>query len=172
VQLIIVDPEDPERVLLLRAKNNLVSREIETGLAFKLVSTEVQPGIIVPRIEWEAGEVTTTAREAMNSYNRPDNDRKSADEVRDWLRGVLLNGPVLQTIIEEEGKKLNISLDQLKRAKKKIGVDSRKVDMNGSWEWYLIGGKGTPGEGALKGAVCKPLPWPAERVLRGCDYLQ
>ena len=63
VQLVIPNPEDEgETVLMLRAKNNNVSQSIETGVAFKLVETEVAPGIRVPRVQWEEGEVTTSCQ--------------------------------------------------------------------------------------------------------------
>jgi len=131
--------------VFLKAKNSLIRRDIETGLAFKLVETEAAPGIAAPRVVWEEGTVTTTAREAVDAYNRPDSDRKSASEVRDWLHAILLRGAVPQATIEEEGAKLGISLDQLKRAKAKIGAESRKqAAMNGSWEWYLRGGPADP----------------------------
>jgi hypothetical protein len=144
VQLVIPHPEG-EGVLFQRAKNNNVAREVETGLAFRLDNTEVEPGSCVPRVVWEEGAVTISASDAMQAYNRPDSDRKSATEVRDWLHAMLHQGPVPEKILEEEGAKVGISLDQLKRAKKKIGAESRKqAAMNGSWEWYLLGGAGDP----------------------------
>jgi hypothetical protein len=49
---------------------------------------------------------------------------------------------VTQTEIEQKASGEGITLDQLKRAKPQVGVDSRKMSLNGGWEWYLRGGRG------------------------------
>jgi putative DNA primase/helicase len=67
VQLVIPNPEG-EGVLFLRAKNNNVPKSVETGLAFQLVSTEVVPGICVPKIVWENEPVTISAKDAVDAY--------------------------------------------------------------------------------------------------------
>jgi hypothetical protein len=76
-------------------------------------------------------------------YHRPENDRRSAAEVRDWLNTLLYAGPLPVTEIEQKAAIEGITPDQLRYAKKKIGVDSRKLP-DGSWQWFIIGGRGDP----------------------------
>lgn len=146
VQLVIPNPEDNgASVLFLRAKNNLIPQSINPNLAFRLVGTDVQTPrgtVQVARVQWLEGTVETTAQEAMTSYHRPENDRRSAAEVREWLGTLLYAGPLPQTEIEQKASGEGITLDQLKRAKPQVGVDSRKMSLNGGWEWYLRGGRG------------------------------
>ena len=58
---------------------------------------------------------------------------------------MLHQGAVPEKTLEEEGARLGISIDQMKRAKKKVGAESRKAAaMNGSWEWYLLSHEPNP----------------------------
>ena len=56
---------------------------------------------------------------------------------------LLYAGPLPVTEIEQKAAIEGISLDQLRYAKKKSGVDSRKLP-SGVWEWFIIGGRGDP----------------------------
>lgn len=147
VQLVIPNPEDNgASVLFLRAKNNLIPQSINTNLAFRLTGTNVETprgAVNVARVEWKDGAVETTAQEAMTRYQRPENDRRSAAEVREWLGTLLYGGPLPVTEIEQKAAIEGITLDQLKYAKTKIGVDSRKLPDN-SWQWFIPGGRGDP----------------------------
>ena len=140
VHLIIPDPDDENRVLMLRAKNSHMPRTVTTGMAYRLVNTEIEPGINAAKIMWD-GPVDISAREALKAYARPEKDRRGAKEVQDWLRALLLAGPMDVKKIREEADKIGISKDQLDRAKQKLGVISRKIGMSDGFEW-LLGGDG------------------------------
>ena len=51
------------------------------------------------------------------------------------MNTLLYAGPLPVTEIEQKAAIEGITLDQLRYAKKKIGVDSRKLP-DGSWQWF------------------------------------
>jgi hypothetical protein len=60
------------------------------------------------------------------------------EAVENWLRATLANGPLLYETIEGDAKLLGISTTGvLRRAKKSLGVKSKKRDYQGEWEWVL-----------------------------------
>ena len=55
-----------------------------------------------------------------------------------FLCDELKDGPVMAIAIQERARTLGISKRTLDRAKKELGVKSRK-EADGSWSWYLLG---------------------------------
>jgi DNA invertase Pin-like site-specific DNA recombinase len=110
-------------------------------LAYRIVVVEVCRGddgmiITAPMIQWE-GEVDISADEALAACKPSKANRKPA---REFLLDILAGGPVLQTLIVERGAEHGLSYDQLKRAKRPLGVRAfkkREAGLNSPWLWAL-----------------------------------
>ena len=68
-------------------------------------------------------------------------DRDVVGEAAEILSDMLRHGPKLQSEIFSEMKEMGISTAAVRRAKKKLGVQSRKRtgQRNGHFEWVLDG---------------------------------
>jgi hypothetical protein len=132
------------RRFFCQPKTNISARQ--PTLAYRIVVVEVGfdrklgESIRAPVVQWE-GEVDITAEEAI-AQAKPGKSNRSRP-VEDFLSDVLTGGPVLQTTVVERGAERGFSLDQLRRAKEKLGVNScKEPKFEGRWAWRLIqGGK-------------------------------
>jgi len=133
---VVKDPDDDDRRLFLPIKNNLAD---VSGLAFRLIDG---------RVEWEDGEVTVSIDDLSESA--PDDGPK--DEAKTWLLGQLEQGPVAAKAVQTAAKADGIGIRTLKRAKKELGVASKRVD--GVWAWFppplLVIGSETVGTESFK----------------------
>jgi hypothetical protein len=60
--------------------------------------------------------------------------------VREFLTDILMNGPVLQTMIMDRGAERSFSPDQLRRAKKALDIEAfKQKSEDGPWYWALLG---------------------------------
>jgi putative DNA primase/helicase len=136
VYLVVRDPEDDEKRMMLPAKNNI--GRIRTGLAFKIILKEV-PKLkgLQPAIEWQDGAVEITADEALAT--KPEDGRKSedAERAKKIIVEMLVGGPRLAKEIEDRITKEGISKKSLRTAKKGISVRSEKVGT--VWWWAMPG---------------------------------
>ena len=136
------DGDDPERRLMLPAKNNL-ARDTQ-GLAFTVESVTLPSGIETSRVVWEPDAVAMTADEAM--ARQPDEEERDAfDEAVDLLQQVLKDGEVGAVDVKNEAAQLNISEKVLRRASKRLSVQKRREGFGrgGGWKWSLPGSKAT-----------------------------
>lgn len=117
--LVARHPEDDERRVLAPLKSNLGAAP--PALAFKL--TEAANGAVV--IDWQ-GEVALSAAELLEVPTGAE-DRRAGDEAREWLGSLLLNGPVPAKDVTRQAKADGISEATLRRAKKTLGVRSRRT---------------------------------------------
>jgi putative DNA primase/helicase len=80
--------------------------------------------IVAPRIVWEPDPVDITADEAIaaNKMTAGDGRKARAAPVREFLRELLASGPVLAKTAIERGAVRGFSIDQLKYARKAVGV--------------------------------------------------
>jgi len=124
---VVLDNQEPDRRLLLPLKNNLVPGN--AGLAF----TIAEPG----KIEWEPGPVTMTMDEALGAAEPSRARSRKQDEAAAWLKGMLTKGPVEAKAILAEGEQAGFPERTLQRAKKELGVISRKDGARGVWLWAL-----------------------------------
>ena len=66
----------------------------------------------------------------------PGSDESSAlGEAKEFLREILQTGPRKEPDVVEEAKQAGISKSTLKRAKKQLGIHSRKSGMQDGWMW-------------------------------------
>jgi len=133
--LVAKDRDDPTRRLFLPAKNNVGNDQ--TGLAFRIVEKPASHPLRAPAVEW-LESVTITADEAMAADDK--SDRVSRLDAKSFLELLLAGGPLLQTEIDTRAAQQGISPDQLKRAKKKLGIWSKRaggIGGSGHWLWGL-----------------------------------
>jgi hypothetical protein len=135
--LVLSDPADKRRRLLLPMKNNLGPDA--TGLAFRIegatVSSQAGP-LATSRIVWESEPVTMTADEAIQA-EAPSKGASAVDEAADWLREVLSAGPVGADEVISMAKQEQISERTLRRARELLGIKPAKDGMEGGWIWSL-----------------------------------
>jgi hypothetical protein len=136
---VAIDDPGNKRKLLVRGKNNIAKDSIK-ALAYcfkpRVVGNDPNTGVDIeaPYIDWLA-HVDITATDAMKSA---DNKTPGAlDEAKQFLQEFLTNGPVLQTDIEAAAMSSDISKKTLQRAKKALGVASKKDGPDGKWRWQF-----------------------------------
>lgn len=145
--LVARDPDDPETRVLACIKSNL-AREPES-LTYRLESA---PGTDVARIVWTG----VSAHDAAGLLRTERDDNDDRHEVDAWLLDLLdqRSGAINAKDVVKAARDAGYSLDQAKRAKKRLGVESVKAGMDGGWEWV------SPLEGGTKGAKGVPLGEP------------
>jgi hypothetical protein len=135
--IIVRDPEDDERRLLLPVKTSV--SKIRTGLAFHIIERLTPEPLFdaQPAIKWEDGAtITMTADEALAF--KPDGRKSPGTEAAKGLILQMLNGKTVRaTEIEARASELKITRQSLKTAKKAIGVITTRID--NAWWWSLPG---------------------------------
>lgn len=115
--LFVRDRDDPagRRVLMLDNGCNLAG-SVPT-LAYRIEDRGDGPAV-----EWEAEPVSITTEDALRAETEGRHDHAEARECDRWLRETLTAGPMLAADLLKAGRDAGFSLDQLKRAKERIGV--------------------------------------------------
>jgi putative DNA primase/helicase len=139
VYAVIDDPEEKNSKLFVKAKNNLAhdTKALRYGMNVKPVGHDAKlvVDITAPYIVWHSQHVEITANEAMAAAG----GHTAKREAQDFLLGRLGAGPVNSDEIMEEAKQEGIAVATLRRAKKELGIKSRKQRGNsdGAWMWEL-----------------------------------
>jgi RecA-family ATPase len=111
VWLVVADPEDPERRLMLRSKSNLAASM--TGLAFRIVKGAIR---------WESAPVHLLADDVLAAEGEaPDRDTE-VNRAMTFLRDTLAGGPMASHEIMSRADGEGISESTLRRAKKQAGI--------------------------------------------------
>lgn len=129
---VLKDPDEPERRVLLPAKNN-IGRD-DTGFAYRLVGDK--PGVCRP--EYESDPVQCTAQQFADQSDGDDNMTKR-DHCEEWLKGLLADGPVHSDSIKRKAELAGYSESTLNRAKARAGIRSYSEPGRGFY-WHLKGG--------------------------------
>jgi hypothetical protein len=118
--LVAPDPDDDDdrRRLFLSVKNNLGGAP---GLAFT-----IEDGKVI----WEGSPVLVSADDI-----EAEGETSPREEAKAWLRALLESGPVPATKVFQIAKADRIAERTLKRAKKELGVGSRREGEH--WVWHL-----------------------------------
>jgi putative DNA primase/helicase len=141
VQAVLDDPENRDSKLFVKAKNNLArdAMALRYGFSTKTVGHDPRLGkdIVAPFIAWDTQHVDVTANDAMRAADSVGSSLKR--EAREFLTDRLTRGPAKADDLFEEAKQEGISVKTLRRAKKDLGVVSRKQAgvMDGEWFWSL-----------------------------------
>lgn len=132
------DPANPtgDRRLLVPVKGNL-------SAPAPVLAFSVRPNPDgVPIVVWEGGTVEGVDADAVLggfTDGTPGPDPEAEAEAAEFLRGELAEGPKPTSDLLPRAVSLGISKGSLRRAKKSLGVLSRRVGFGaeGSWEWVL-----------------------------------
>jgi len=128
------DPDDSERRLFLPTKNNL-GREGD-GIGFRVGVQLTPSGILAPSIFWDADPVKMSADDVLAAGDR--GEVTSGDEAEDFLRDLLVAGPVPTKTVKAEAGAAELSWATVRRAKDRIGVRAVKAkEADGGWLWTL-----------------------------------
>lgn len=138
---VVEDPEDADRRLLLPVKNNLGAAP---GLAYRIESGPNKAGFCV----WEEGTVETTIAE-VESEDGSD-DRSALQEAVEWLQAFLSDGEVKASEAKKKSRVEGIAERTLKRAKKKLRVETFQKDRS-HW-WKLSEADDNPNEASEEGS--------------------
>jgi hypothetical protein len=139
VYAVLDDPEDKNSKLFVKAKNNLArdTKALRYGMGLKRVGHDAKLGVDIkaPFIVWHPQHVEITANEAMQAAS----GHTAKREAREFLLKRLETGPAKQNDILDEAKQEGIAEKTLRRAKKDLGVESRKErgKIDGEWLWEL-----------------------------------
>ena len=131
--LLAADPDDPTVRVLAAHKANLA--QPPPSLAFRL---EPVPNSDVTRLVW-LGESPHGANGLLAGTDQT--ERSALEDAEDWLRSELSGGPVPARRIEALAKRAGISPRTLRRARKSLGVVTRRAGFGpGGWSvWCLVG---------------------------------
>jgi putative DNA primase/helicase len=147
----VVDDEENDRKLLVRAKNNDAAVSDNQTLAFRIEANEVgfdanlHRSICAPLIVWEKDYVDITANEAMQAASE-NKSPGARDKAKNLLLALLAGGDeVLRDDIEDAAKAHDISMKTMRRAAddiKKDGlgevlIDKDRTTQKGKWFWKL-----------------------------------
>jgi len=118
-----------------RAKSNIGPDQ--GGFEYDLQQKEIEghKGLFASYSAWGAA-VEGSARELF-AESAPDYDDGEGARAEQFLREILANGPLPQKEVDADYKGAGFSLSTIKRAKKRLGVVSKKDGMKGVWYWSL-----------------------------------
>src|SRR6516164_2848180 len=139
VYAVLDDPEDKDSKLFIKAKNNLArdTKALRYGMSMKKVGYDAKLGVDInaPVIVWHPQHVEITANEAMQAAG----GHTAKREARDFLLERLETGPMKSEDIIGDAKQDGIAKRTLDRAKKDLGIKSRKTPskFDGEWFWEL-----------------------------------
>jgi putative DNA primase/helicase len=138
VYAVLDDPEDKNMKLFVKAKNNLArdTKALRYGMSVKTVGHDERLGVDItaPYIVWYPQHVEITANEAMAAAG----GHTAKREAREFLLERLGAGSVKADDLIEEAGQEGISKRTLDRAKKELGVKSRREGGSaGEWFWEL-----------------------------------
>jgi DNA polymerase len=120
------------RSLFANAKNNPHVRM--PSIAYRIIGCDLMGADLgTSKIQWE-DVVEITADQALAAASPP---KRESNAHQTFLHDVLTNGPARVEVVYERGAVRGFSVDQLKRAKRKMGVVAYKDGWQGIWLWAL-----------------------------------
>ena len=130
---------EPRRVLV-RAKSNIGPDD--GGFAYSLDRVEVAPEVEGQRVVWlEALE--GSARDVLADAEAEPADDDGPGDVADWLRQLLLSGPVSARDVKRHADEAGYAWRTVQRAMRKAGADSRRGGFGKEAEWFLSASRAT-----------------------------
>src|SRR5262249_56300438 len=139
VYAVLDDPDDKNSKLFVKAKNNLAkdTTALRYGMNIATVGRDKKLGVDIsaPYIVWHGQHVEITANEAMQGAE----GKTAKREAKEFLLERLRVGPANSDDLIEEARQEGIAMVTLRRAKKELGIKSRKQrgSTDGAWMWEL-----------------------------------
>jgi putative DNA primase/helicase len=135
------------RRIVVRAKNNL-GRD-GGGFEYRLEQRNV-PGVedvTASTVAW-GQQLDGDARDLLNAADNGAEGTPEDEDVR-WLRDRLADGAVPAREVRADAQAHGMSDNRLDRAKRRLGVSSRKDGISGGWQWEMSSPAGQPRFGAV-----------------------
>ena len=135
--IVVKDPENDTRRLLLPLKNNIGNDQ--TGFAFSVQSARLSSPsgpIDTSCVVWESNAVTVTADEAMIPQFDSE-ERSELEEAKEFLRTLLADGPASSRRIRADTHDAGYSWATIRRAQKALQIEVAKEGLKGGWIWRL-----------------------------------
>ena len=128
------DPTDPDgergnRRLLVHVKSSL--SELAPSLTYEVSGVELDDGVETARISC-LGESPLGASELLASDLEPSS---AMAEAMEHIRVELADGPKAAKAMFASADDAGISRETLRRAKRRLGVESKRLDYDGGWVW-------------------------------------
>lgn len=142
VYVVVDDTKVENRRLFVKAKNNLApdKRALSYMISARNVGNDedTSEDIWAPYVEWGSEHVEVTATEAMQAEAAGGQSRYALREATEFLQEQLATGPGKVKEINEEAEANGITTATLRRAKRDLGVKSRKEKgVDAEWLWEL-----------------------------------
>jgi putative DNA primase/helicase len=134
-------PEDhgaSERRVLMRAKSNIGPDDGGFAYTLRQIELEGHPGVFGSRVVWGA-PIEGTAREVLGEAEEMEEQRSPIEEAVEFLKSLLVSGPVSVAEIHSASRKEGISPATLRRAKAKLGIVSSRIGFGkgGIAQWEM-----------------------------------
>jgi putative DNA primase/helicase len=124
--------------ILVRAKSNLGPDNGGFVYDLEQVAVPDYPNIYASRLLWrEALEGTARALLADVETDEGDEARTALADAKGFLEGLLADGPVPSKTARADAEQAGHALATIRRAMTVLGVEARKVGMQGGWVWEL-----------------------------------
>jgi putative DNA primase/helicase len=143
VYVVVDDTKVEHRRLFVKAKNNLApdKRALSYMIGARNVGNDEETGeeIWAPHVEWGPEHVEVTATEAMQGEAAGGGpSRYALREATEFLQERLATGAGKVKEITEEAEANGITTATLRRAKRDLGIKSRKEKgVDAEWFWEL-----------------------------------
>lgn len=132
---LFAEDEDGDRVVVSQDKGNYAPRG-EESFAFRLESTTVDtddgPTEVARVIDLGASDTSVG-----DIINRTSSETGPQDDIAEWLTDLLANEPVKANEVYQAAHAAGHTVDQAKRAKKRLGILAERPVNPGPWFWKL-----------------------------------
>lgn len=138
VRSVFLFAADDDRVIVTQDKGNYAPPGDES-FAFRLESTRVdtEDGPTEVARVVELGSSDTSVGDVINRTSETGGN----DDIAEWLTDLLANGPVKANEVYQAAHAAGHTVDQAKRAKKRLGILAERPVNPGPWFWKLADDK-------------------------------
>jgi hypothetical protein len=140
----MVEEGKPTRLIMMRVKSNLGPDDGGFEYRFAQVDIPGHASLTANRVEW--GPAVQGNARVIFAEAESDDDRSGASDAAEFLQEQLRFGRVAANSIYADARGAGFSVDQMKRAKKKIGAvafKDKQPKMRGRWFWQLPSAEGS-----------------------------
>ena len=124
--------------LFVRAKSNIGPDGDGFYYYIEVVEVPGYAGMVNTRVLW-GEQLKGSAKELIAKAEIEEGKRDKLNAAMRWLTDVLSNGPVAADEVIEAGELMGHSQSTLYRARKQLGIESKKLGYVGGWGWFLPG---------------------------------
>lgn len=161
VLVVGADQDDEALRHLAVTKSNLAARADTLTYRLECAGHRLAD-IDVARVNW-TGTSELTADQLVNQSAATDEEQGELADAMRWLEGELADEERESTEITRAAKAAGIRVRTLERARRKLGVDTRRKGFGADGKWYLLPiGRQSPDDGGLWGEGAPSHPQPSE----------